>query len=121
MTWIAWRQQRLSILISVGLVVACAIVAVWVRIAVTRDLSAAGLTNCWPTTDDCRAGGIDAIIDKYAAYRTLYPFVGLASSWARRSSPVRVDSGFSLMNSTVITASNAIGAPTRNRSAVAMP
>jgi hypothetical protein len=37
-----------------------------------------------------------------------------------RSSPESVESGFSLMNATAMTARNAIGAATRNRSDVAV-
>jgi hypothetical protein len=75
--WVAWRQQRGQILVSVGLVGLVAAALVVVRFAVTSDLAALGLAGCWQTAEGCVGAGLDEVIDRYRPINASYEFVGM--------------------------------------------
>jgi hypothetical protein len=75
--WVAWRQQRVQILVSVGLVGLVALALVVVRVAVTSDLAALGLAGCWQTAEGCRGAGLEPVPVRYGAINASYEFVGM--------------------------------------------
>src|SRR5690606_4113533 len=66
-----------------------------------------------------RQGGVVYPTRLAHAYPRAVGAAAASCSWVNRSTPLSVCSGFSRMNDTAISANNAIGAPTRNSSAVA--
>jgi hypothetical protein len=63
--------------VSIGLVGLVALALVVVRFAVTSDLAALGLAECWQTAEGCQGAGLDAVIVRYRAIKASYEFVGM--------------------------------------------
>lgn len=78
MIWVAWRQQRVQILVSVGLVALVAAVLVIVRFAVMSVLAARGLAGCWQTAEGCRAPGLYEAQSQFGSVHFIYELGGLA-------------------------------------------
>jgi hypothetical protein len=77
MTWVAWRQQRLQIVVSVGLVLIAAAVLVWVHEAAASALAAEGQPGCWATPAGC-VGPDVYLVGRFWRFISLYPIVGMA-------------------------------------------
>lgn len=77
MIWVAWRQQRVQILVSVGLVALVALALVVMRFAVTGELARLGIAGCWQTAEGCYAPGLEKIVTRYEFGNTAYHFLGL--------------------------------------------
>ena len=76
MIWVAWRQQRVQILASVGLVALVAVALVVARFAVVSDLTAIGLAGCWQA-EDCYAEELETVIQRYRSLNATYEFLGM--------------------------------------------
>lgn len=77
MIWVAWRQQRVQILVSVGLVALVAVALVIVRFAVASDLAALGIAGCWQTAESCYAEELEEVIARYRPINASYEFLGM--------------------------------------------
>jgi hypothetical protein len=77
MIWVAWRQQRVLILVSVGLVALVAAALVVVRFAVASDLAGLGIAGCWQTAEGCDAVRLDDVIVRFQSINASFEFVGL--------------------------------------------
>jgi hypothetical protein len=79
MTWVAWRQQRAQIIVSLAVAALVAAGFVWLRLDLDAFLrSHGGMAGCWGRGSDCPAGATDAFSDRYNQVLSNYPFALLA-------------------------------------------
>ncbi|GAA1764497.1 hypothetical protein [Luedemannella helvata] len=76
MTWVAWRQQRLQLLLTLVVILAVTGVLVYFRIDAVAYLRAHGIEGC-RTADEarCDAAALSAFGSEYRAYVSLFPLV----------------------------------------------
>jgi ABC-type transport system involved in multi-copper enzyme maturation permease subunit len=79
MTWVIWRQQRLTLLISLGIIGLVGAGLLALRLAATAALDDLGLTGCLPASPDtCPAGALAAFDQGFTLIIRLLPLVFLA-------------------------------------------
>ncbi len=76
MTWVAWRQHRVSLLVVLALVLVTAAVMLWFRIAALDHLTAAGIEGCVRVEDEhCPQGAMASFADAFEGYARNFPMV----------------------------------------------
>lgn len=76
MTWVAWRQQRLQIIITLAVVALAAAVFVWLRLDMDAFMrSRGGMAGCWGRGDGCTEEAMSAFSDRYNQFLSNYPLV----------------------------------------------
>ncbi len=76
MTWVAWRQHRLSLLVVFALVLVTAAVMLWFRIAALDHLAAAGIEGCVRVEGErCPQGAMASFADAFEGYARNFPMV----------------------------------------------
>lgn len=76
MTWVAWRQQRLQIIITLAVVALVAAVFVWLRLDMDAFMrSRGGMAGCWGRGDGCTQEAMSAFTERYSEFLSNYPLV----------------------------------------------
>ena len=76
MIWVAWRQQRLQILLSLALVAVIAAVMAYVHVDAVAQLRDHGIEGCRIVDDSrCTATAMSAFASRYETYASVMPLV----------------------------------------------
>ena len=76
MIWVAWRQQRTQLLVSVALVAAVAAVMVYFRLEAVSYLRVHGLDGCRVVDEGrCTTAGMNAFASEFNPYVSVIPLV----------------------------------------------
>jgi len=78
MLWVAWRQQRFQILVSLALIGAVALGLVFLRLNVVGALQDAGALDCGTIAAFCASPGFDDVADRYGGIAAIIPLIMLA-------------------------------------------
>ena len=76
MTWIAWRQQRMQVLLSVAVIAVLAAVMAYFRFDALTYLSDHGISGCVNIdAGRCNAAALEAFAERYRGYVGVLPLV----------------------------------------------
>ncbi|NUR47842.1 MAG: ABC transporter permease subunit [Hamadaea sp.] len=76
MIWVAWRQQRVQIVLSLALVAAVAVVIAYVHFDAVAHLRDHGIEGCHTVDDNrCAATAMGAFASRYETYASVMPLV----------------------------------------------
>lgn len=76
MIWVAWRQQRVQILVSLGLVVVVAAVIAYAHFDAVAYLRTLGVEGCRAVDDTrCAASAMSTFASRYETYASVMPLV----------------------------------------------
>ncbi|MER6564475.1 ABC transporter permease subunit [Streptomyces sp. NPDC001027] len=75
MLWVAWRQQRLQLLVTALLVAAVASVMTYYRLDAVSYMGDHGIAGCLRIQDGCPVDAMNALSDTYKTYASVIPMV----------------------------------------------
>ncbi|MEV0134209.1 hypothetical protein AB0H83_37840 [Dactylosporangium sp. NPDC050688] len=76
MTWIAWRQQRMQVLLSIALIAVVTGVLVYFRFDAVTYMADHGISGCVDIDDGrCSTSAMDAFAGRYKSYVAVLPLV----------------------------------------------
>ena len=75
--WVAWRQQRFQVLVSLSLIGAVALGLVFLRLNVIGALQEAGVQDCGTIAAFCASPGFDSVVDRYGGIASIVPLIML--------------------------------------------